>query len=340
MNEKFQNAIALKAQKVPPIWFMRQAGRYHSHYQRLRARHSFEELCRQSELAAQVALGPIQDFDFDVAILFSDLLFPLDALGMGLSYGDGGPALKRKIDTLKDIAAFPPANDVTGELEFQGQAIARTRAELPKSKSLIGFTGGLWTLFVYACEGGHQGGLLESKKRLPLFPAFVRAALPLVQYCISTQLAAGAESVLVIDTAAGELSPPDFATYVAPTLNSLARAFPKQLGYYAKGAQSAHFATPEWNGPWAGLGFDHRWDICSLLKSEHSGFVQGNFDQTLLHLPTADYHAALDRWLAPLELLTQEQRRGWVCGIGHGLLPHTPEAHVRYFVETIRRRFA
>src|SRR5260370_21582895 len=92
-NERFQNALARRPQCVPPIWMMRQAGRYHRHYQELRQKHSFMDLCKQPELAAQVALGPVMDFDFDAAILFSDLLFPLEALGMGLEYTDHGPQL-------------------------------------------------------------------------------------------------------------------------------------------------------------------------------------------------------------------------------------------------------
>src|SRR6266849_4581756 len=90
-NERFQNALARRAQSVPPIWLMRQAGRYHQHYQALRQKHSFLDLCKNAELAAEVALGPGQDFDFDAAMLFRDLLFPLEALVMGLDYTDRGP---------------------------------------------------------------------------------------------------------------------------------------------------------------------------------------------------------------------------------------------------------
>src|SRR5712692_11820769 len=97
-SERFQNALARRPQSVPPIWMMRQAGRYHRHYQELRQKHSFMDLCKQPELAAQVALGPVMDFDFDAAILFSDLLFPLEALGMGLDYADQGPQLGWKLD--------------------------------------------------------------------------------------------------------------------------------------------------------------------------------------------------------------------------------------------------
>src|SRR3984893_18444707 len=103
-NVKFQNALNKIPQKAPPIWFMRQAGRYHRHYQNLRKNHSFMELCKDPALAAQVALGPVEDFDFDVAILFSDLLFPLEALGMGLSY-DPAPKLGLKLtsDNIKKL---------------------------------------------------------------------------------------------------------------------------------------------------------------------------------------------------------------------------------------------
>src|SRR5256884_7220300 len=92
-NPRFQNALARVPQPTPPIWLMRQAGRYHRHYQALRQKHSFMALCKRPELAAAVALGPVMDFDFDAAILFSDLLFPLEALGMGLEYTDRGPKL-------------------------------------------------------------------------------------------------------------------------------------------------------------------------------------------------------------------------------------------------------
>src|SRR5205807_7427603 len=97
-NARFQNALIRRAQPTPPIWLMRQAGRYHKHYQVLRAKHSFMDLCKQPELAAEVAFGPVLDFGFDAAILFSDLLFPLEALGTGLEYTDQGPQLEWKLD--------------------------------------------------------------------------------------------------------------------------------------------------------------------------------------------------------------------------------------------------
>src|SRR5438552_9127948 len=105
-NARFQNALARRPQRVPPIWLMRQAGRYHKHYQALRAKHSFMDLCKRPELAAEVALGPVLDFDFDAAILFSDLLFPLEALGMALKYTAHAPHLECKLDPTS-LSALP-----------------------------------------------------------------------------------------------------------------------------------------------------------------------------------------------------------------------------------------
>src|SRR6059058_354366 len=139
-NERFQNALARRPQATPPIWLMRQAGRYHKHYQALRARHSFMDLCKQPELAAEVALGPVLDFGFDCAILFSDLLFPLEALGMGLEYTDRGPRLGWKLDE-ESISQIRAVDDAWPHLQFQGQAVRATRERLPVDRSLIGFVG-------------------------------------------------------------------------------------------------------------------------------------------------------------------------------------------------------
>src|SRR5438477_5308836 len=134
-SARFQNALARRAQATPPIWLMRQAGRYHKHYQALRARHSFMDLCKQPELAAEVALGPVLDFDFDAAILFSDLLFPLEAFGMGLEYTDQGPRLEWKLDP-KSVSSLRPVDEAWPHLLFQGEAMRATRERLPPDRSL------------------------------------------------------------------------------------------------------------------------------------------------------------------------------------------------------------
>src|ERR1051325_661550 len=125
-SARFQNALARRPQPTPPIWLMRQAGRYHRHYQSLRAKHSFMDLCKQPELAAEVAFGPVMDFGFDAAILFSDLLFPLEALGMGLEYTDHGPQLGWKLDA-DSISRLQSVDEAWPHLLFQGDAMRATR---------------------------------------------------------------------------------------------------------------------------------------------------------------------------------------------------------------------
>jgi uroporphyrinogen decarboxylase len=196
---------------------MRQAGRYHKHYQALRAKHSFMDLCKQPELAAEVALGPVLDFGFDAAILFSDLLFPLAALGMGLEYKDSGPQLSWKLNA-QSISQLRDLDDAWPHLQFQGDAVRATRERLPNDRSLIGFVGGPWTLFVYAVEGTHKGSLSDSKKLLSLFPGFCKIIVPLLERNIQLQLDNGAEVVMIFDTAAGELAPGIFTAEIAPQL--------------------------------------------------------------------------------------------------------------------------
>ena len=332
-NERFQNALARRAQSVPPIWLMRQAGRYHRHYQALRQKHSFMDLCKQPELAAEVALGPVLDFDFDAAILFSDLLFPLEALGMGLEYTDRGPQLGWKLDA-ETFSQLRPVEDAWPHLLFQGEAMRATRARVPKDRSLIGFVGGPWTLFVYAVEGSHAGSLTASKKLLSLFPRFCEVMVPLLRRNIELQLKNGAELVMIFDTAAGELTPGIFQTDVTPQLELLTQKHSDRIGYYSKGTQPAHLRqTLFTGGRLAGVGVDYRWDMAEALETFPRGFVQGNFDQALLLNEPDD----LKKWLTRyLETLIHHDRSGWICGLGHGVLPGTPEANVRLFVDTVR----
>ncbi|PIS10404.1 MAG: uroporphyrinogen decarboxylase [Bdellovibrio sp. CG10_big_fil_rev_8_21_14_0_10_47_8] len=339
-NKAFENAVLGEAQAVPPVWMMRQAGRYHSHYQALRKAHSFDELCKNPDLAAEVALGPVLDFDFDVSILFSDLLFPLEALGMGLEYTEAGPRLGFQLSR-DNLSRLKPWAEALPALQFQKEALIATRKKLPENKSLIGFVGGPWTLYVYAVEGSHAGSLVQSKSQPHLLSAFAETLMPLLQANIELQLEGGAEVVMVFDTAAGELAPQQFQQWVEPLLLKMCEKFPGRLGYYSKGTQRAHFSKKFWQAPWAGGGFDHRWDLTGNFQwlQGRPGFVQGNFDQTLLHLPSDQFQKAFREYLAPFQKLSPEQRVGWVSALGHGILPKTPETNVRDFVKIVRESF-
>lgn len=336
-NIRFQNAINRIHQNTPPVWMMRQAGRYHKHYQALRKKYDFMTLCKQPELAAEVAMGPIRDFDFDVAILFSDLLFPLEALGLGLSY-DPSPTLDRAL-TSETLPELNSVGEALEQLQFQKKAVQCTREVLPKDKSLIGFVGGPWTLFTYAVEGAHKGSLTKAKTETALYRSFCEILVPLLKENIRLQLEGGAELVMIFDTAAGEVSSDYFRNQLEMDLTHLATAFPGQIGYYSKGTLPEHLERLRGESTFAGFGFDHRWDLSRVLEQTPRGFTQGNFDQSLLFADPSQFRGILDRYLDSFLRLPQELRAGWVCGLGHGVLPNTPEENVRYFVQRVREVF-
>jgi uroporphyrinogen decarboxylase len=335
-NERLSHALNNKMQAIPAIWFMRQAGRYQAAYRKLKEKYSFLELCKNPELAAQVALLPIQDFDFDVAILFSDILFPLDALGIGLDYAPG-PTLSFHLKKESDFNQLRSLEDAKPFLDFQKKALQLTRKILPKHVSLIGFIGGPWTLFTYAASGKHEGILSFPKTEQKLRQMFFDRILPLLEYNIELQYDGGAELVMIFDTAAGDLDLRMFQELAILPLERLSSKFPNRIGYYAKGTTNHHLHLLEQVKGLAGFGVDHRFSMSDLLADKaHLGFLQGNFDQSLLFLNRVELNSALEAYLYPIKNLPLEKRKGWVSGLGHGILQHTPEDNVKFMVDKIR----
>ena len=337
-NTKFTNSLNRTPQKGPPVWFMRQAGRYHDHYQALKKDHTFEELCKNPLLAAETAMGPINEFDFDVAILFSDILFPLEALGMDLSYNPG-PQFGLHLNEENANSLLVNQNPISF-MSFQGEAIERTIERLPKEKSLIGFVGGPWTLISYACNinkdsrqinlNNFQIGLLDN------------VILPLLRENIKLQLNAGAEVVMIFDSAAHQLDEEDLNIYLEKTFNSLAKEFPNKVGYYAKDGINYETIIAKQDDPeidLAGMGLDSNIDIRDYFKKTTNGFVQGNFSEHFLTLPHEEFLPKLDMFINKMSDLTPEDRAGWVCGLGHGVLKTTPQENVKEFVRRIREAF-
>tara|TARA_Y100000766_G_scaffold225473_1_gene198229 strand:- start:242 stop:1195 length:954 start_codon:yes stop_codon:yes gene_type:complete len=317
---------------------MRQAGRYHDHYQALKKDHTFEELCKNPLLAAETAMGPINEFDFDVAILFSDILFPLEALGMDLSYNPG-PQFGLHLNEENANSLLVNQNPISF-MNFQGEAIERTIERLPKEKSLIGFVGGPWTLISYACNinkdsrqinlNNFQIGLLDN------------VILPLLKENIKLQLNAGAEVVMIFDSAAHQLDEEDLNIYLEKTFNSLAKEFPNKVGYYAKDGINYETIIAKQDDheiDLAGMGLDSNIDIRDYFKKTTNGFVQGNFSEHFLTLPLEEFLPKLDIFINQMSDLTPEDRAGWVCGLGHGVLKTTPQENVKEFVRRIREAF-
>ena len=337
-NCKFENALARKPQSCPPIWFMRQAGRYHKHYQSLRKKHSFEELCKKPELAAETALGPIEDFDFDVAILFSDILWPLQAMGMNLVF-DPGPKFE-DILTEQNFKKQLHKKDLRF-MEFQSKALQLTKEKLGHDKSLIGFVGGPWTVLSFGMGTNKLGSNSISLTREKNF-MLEEFIIPFLQKNISLQIEAGAETVMIFDSSAHQLVDNDFSPYLEKVIENMIKPFEQKVGYYAKEEVDYNCIISHANNnenSFAGIGIDSETSLQETLTKVDHGFVQGNFDELKILADSNEFHQALDHFIEGMLALSQDERVGWVCGLGHGINKDTPEKHVKHFVSQIRQAF-
>src|SRR4051812_6283085 len=267
------SALARRNARRPPVWFMRQAGRYHGHYQALRARHEFIDLCKQPALAAEVTMGPIDAFGFDAAILFSDLLFPLEALGMGLRY-EPGPELDWYLRSATDLARLRAHDQALPQLHFQAEAIQAVRTRLGTERALIGFVGGPFTLYAYAVAGSHEGfarqGLMGVEDDLYL--GFCERLVDLLADNMVLQARAGADCVALFDTAAGTLDPAQFARDVSPPLAQAVARFraacpDTPLIYYSRDTGPDHWRALEALDLQC-LGVDWRHDLAATLGAQ------------------------------------------------------------------------
>lgn len=325
-----------------PVWFMRQAGRYHSHYQGIKKNSDFMTMCKNPELACEVTLGPIQDFGFNAAILFSDLLFPLEQLGMGLSYHSGPPTLEWHLEKPEDVKKLKVTAPGKEFYKFQGDACRLLRERLPKDCTLLGFVGAPFTLYTYAVEGSHAGNLVSAKQGLydGRFEAFCNLLLPEVLEEMLMQANNGAQAVALFDTAAGELSPGDYRDLIVPKITQLLKNFKEKspntkVIYYSKHTQAAHIKCLDLKNIDV-IGVDWRCDLVEIQKllPPHV-FIQGNMDPAWLHLPTELMEKKAHAYYQDLRERGLDFKR-WVAGLGHGVLIQTPEENVRRLVKIVQ----
>ncbi|MCY4524567.1 MAG: hypothetical protein OXB84_07505, partial [Halobacteriovoraceae bacterium] len=327
-----------------PVWFMRQAGRYHAHYRKMKESHDFISLCKSPELAAAVTMGPIEEFDFDAAILFSDLLFPLEQMNMGLKY-DPGPKLDWNLTHSKQLSDLIPKIDASSFYHFQGKACKILKSKLAPDKTLLGFVGAPFTLFTYAVEGGHAGALINTKKGLAegLSRGFWEILLPNLLEEMSIQAANGAEVICLFDTAAGELDFCDYQKHLLPPLRNLTSEFKSRhpdtrLLYYSKHTTLQYLKAIECEHIDV-LAIDWRIDLTEALNSlGRDYYIQGNLDPVSLHLPWKALKAKLDHWHKEMDKVKISLDR-FIASLGHGVLPGTPEQNVKQTVEYIQKKF-
>jgi uroporphyrinogen decarboxylase len=318
-----------------PIWIMRQAGRYLPEYRAVREKHSFLDVCRTPELCAEVTAQPIERFGFDAAILFSDILIPLIAMGVPIEF-DPGPKLGSRITNRRDIAS----------LEWRGAAslphvrpvIRAARERLAGRVPLIGFAGAPFTLASYLVDAGASKDAALTRSFLARDEAGFAELLDVLAVAtidyLKEQIAAGVDAVMLFDTQAGWLPPGDFARAAAASADRVLRSIPKST-------PTIYFALASSNGQLDAMraihadviGLDYRVSLSqarAILGSARC--VQGNLDPAALVGPP-------EQVVTRAEAVLRENggRPGFIFNLGHGIYPDTPVENVALLVETVRR---
>ena len=340
MNERFEKLLKGIPQSTPPIWFMRQAGRYHSHYHELRKRYSFEQLCKTPELAAEVACGPMTDFDYDIAILFSDILFPLELLGLKLSYKPG-PTFENYL-TEQHIKLKIDDNEVEEKLNFQTKALDLTRKSLEKNKSLVGFVGGPWTVLSYGMNMKNEHSIKIDTHDSVIEKLLYDIMFPILRKNIQMQIDEGADLVYVFDTNSIQLEKEYFlGTYMEKMKSDLFLEFKRKIAYFSKNKKFYEQDIEHLNSyDLAGVVYPDNQGFIEFLKYEKSFFVQGNFSPESMRKEHSEYLYDYQQFVSRMQQLSKNDRKGWLCSLSHGVLPKTPEKNVRHFVREIRNTFS
>ncbi len=319
-----------------PIWIMRQAGRYQASYRAVRARHSFEELCSTPELAARVTLQPIEEFDLDAAILFSDILTILPPMGLPVSFGNGGPKIADPIRRSDQVAHLAPL-DVQEGVGFVLEAVKRIRRSLPGRVPLIGFAGAPFTLTCYAIEGSTSREFAVARRFFFREPEAAqelmhKMAVAVADY-LNAQIDAGANAVQIFDSWGGLLSAADYRVWVFPHMRELV-AKVKRPGVpvilYVRG--SSHLLEVLSDTGCDVMSVDWR-TVLNSAASECSKqtALQGNLDPLALYSFNDDIRERARAIMREMDATG----KGHIFNLGHGILPTTPEDSVKVLVETV-----
>jgi uroporphyrinogen decarboxylase len=333
-DSPFMRACRREPNAVTPIWLMRQAGRYMREYRLVRARRSFLEVCEDPDLVTEITVYTVERLKVDAAIIFADLLLPLKAMGMNLTYTKGeGPAIDPPLRTAEDVERLR-MTDVEESLGYLFESIRRTRRALHPGIPLLGFAGAPFTMASYMIEGGGSDHYAQTKAFMYRDPGAWRALLERIARTmagyLNAQIAAGAQAVQVFDTWVGCLSRADYQEHVLPHTRRLIESLTPGTPVIHFATQTSHLLRhlPETG---AGvIGLDWRVDLMEAWKDLGDVAVQGNLDPTILFAPRS---VVRDRARALLARVGG--RPGHIFNLGHGILPHTPIDNVRTLVDTV-----
>ena len=318
-----------------PIWIMRQAGRYLPEYQAVRAKMSFNELCRTPEAACEVTMQPIRRFGFDAAIMFSDILTPLEPMGAPFDFSKGGPKLKKPVRTEDEIDAMHTYEPREGT-HFVADAIKLMKEELGNKTPLIGFAGSPFTLATYLIEGGGSKDFATLKAMLYSRPDLLdKLMCKLTDQTLAyllMQAEAGVDAIQLFDTWGGILHPADYQKVVLPCVKKILEGL-KDAGipriYFLKGSAPYNHLIENLDAE--AFGVDWTQDLGRATKEMGGKAVQGNLD------PLALFGTNEQIKTRALEICRKgASAPGHVFNLGHGITPPTPIAAVETLVETVQ----
>jgi len=334
-NDRFLNACMRKPVDCTPVWMMRQAGRYLEEYREIRKKHSFLEMCKTPELVVEVTLQPVRRFEIDAAIIFADILLPLEHMGIDFEFTKGeGPHIKNPVRTMEDVKKMQPVYP-TEQMPYLMESIKTVKRELNGKVPLIGFSGAPFTLASYIIEGGGSRNYENTKMMMYKEPEtwhfLMEKLTDMVVVYLDAQIQAGAQVVQVFDSWVGCLSPLDYEEFVFPHQKKLFDKLNKSVPHihFAFGASHLIDLVPKAGGDVIGIDWrinlDEAWKRIGYDKG-----VQGNLDPVSLY-GSKDY---IKRRVKDI-LDRAENRNGHIFNLGHGILPTTPIDNAKFMIDTV-----
>lgn len=310
----------------PPIWFMRQAGRYLPEYRELRSRYSFDEAMRTPRIATEITLQPLRRFDLDAAIVFADIMTPLPAMGIAVEFAPGPRLAPLELEMVARLGELDPSR-----VEFVGEVITSVRASLDPGVTMIGFCGGPATILAYLLEGGGSQDhpafrqAMENEDPSEALAVLARA----MRIYLKGQIAAGAQVVQMFDSWAGLLSLEKFRGWAVPAARQALDDLGVPTVYFAPGAahllESFHEVGATAYGVDWRLSLERAWQ---LIGNEFP--LQGNLDPSILLADSETVRGATIRVLEEAG-----SRPGHIFNLGHGIRPGTPVTNVETMVKAV-----
>jgi len=334
-NDLLLRALRKERVERPPVWMMRQAGRYLPDYIKLRDKYDFFTRVQTPELACEITLQPVEQVGVDAAIIFSDILVIPQAMGMEVLMEEGkGPSLPKIIKIQKDIDELI-TKDAENNLKYVYDALSLTKSELNGRVPLIGFAGAPWTILCYMIEGKGSKTWDKAKQFAYTQPELAHELLQkitdvTINY-LKAQVKAGADTVQVFDSWSGILSPGDFKIFAQPYLLQIADALENDAPVILFPKGSWYALNDLSNSSAAGIGID--WCVTPQFArkvTENKITLQGNFDPAKLLAPIPQ----IKKWVK--EMIEGFGMQKYIANLGHGITPNVPVDHAKAFVEAVK----